>query len=134
MGSFIRVFPKAKIFLLVGAFVGLLVGAVSGKMTGYSGLHDSETHSEAVQDCCKDAHSSDFDCDAPCPQDQQECPDHPGEHHHHHSCTCGSPHLFAGGPVAHRVAVPDQKRSPIEVERQLVPDSPVLSEDKPPLI
>ena len=127
-------FPVARFFLLVGAFAGLLVGAVSGNMTGDPHSQAMDAHSTSVGDCCYDLHSGASACDEPCSEDQQECPDHPGEHHHHHSCSGSAPHIFAYAIAKLRVPVPEQKRTPIASDSQHIPDSPVFSEDKPPLI
>lgn len=125
----------AKIFLLVGAFVGLLVGSVSGQVVDGHPDHGPEHSDPSMEDCCEGESQDAAGCEASdCDDDGHECPDHPGEHHHHHKCHCSSPTLFSDAHVLQRLGVASQKRSLLDIEVLLAPDSPVLSDDKPPLI
>lgn len=136
-GFFSSMFPVLKMILQIGALVGLMIGSVSGNSVGLQIDHGSPRDHAVVVDCCVDAHLDPvvcFDTRSPEHQDDQGCPDHPGEHHHHHICSCSSPHLFADALDFLKLSALNGECSKIGSECLLVPESPVLSEDKPPLI
>ncbi len=69
-------------------------------------------------------------CDS---QDKGKCPakDH---HHHHHGCHCPLSQLIDARDTVIRLGIPHATLLRHCGSREIAPESPVLSEDKPPLI
>jgi hypothetical protein len=125
--------------LLCGTYAGLLVTIVTGTLVNACGDHESDHTHEAELHCddmsCEEAdecHTTD------CHEDESPCDsdDHSDEHHHHHhhSCTSDSIPVAALTQGCQQLSHPSHKLSLIVTEHLDVPDAPVLSEDKPPLI
>lgn len=68
-----------------------------------------------------------------CP-DGSDCPDGSHGHHHHTGPCCAPAAMIAGDFSSMRLALLDESHVLFSALEDTLPDPPVLSEDKPPLI
>lgn len=113
----------------------LLLGIFAGLLSGMPLAHDSDSPIVKVQEHCDDCCELD-DAVGVEAEHGPECPPEPHEHHHHHThCGgCAAPVFFADATSVCRLPLAAYGRTELDFESELVPDPPVLSEDKPPLI
>ena len=118
--------------LLFGAFTGLGVRAFGNPIHG-----DSDVVCAASVECPdSDMDHSHGGEDEPHSDDEHEpeCPDDPHEHHHHHGPCCVGNILMVHDGEGMRLSIPTESRLELSFVGSILPDGPVLSEDKPPLI
>ena len=114
--------------LLFGVFAGVGLRAFG-----------SPDHKEVGDVCPAASVCSDIDSDCHDSQQSddehgQDCPDGPHEHHHHHGPCCGGNHFTVHDVDGFRLAIPAESRLEHASVGIIIPDGPLLSLDKPPLI
>jgi hypothetical protein len=114
--------------LLLGVFAGVGLRAFG-----------NPNHKEAADSCpvvsnCSDADPDCHDTQHSDDEHGPECPSEPHEHHHHHGPCCGGNYLTVRDADGLRLVIPAESRLEISLVGSIIPDGPVLSEDKPPLI
>lgn len=115
----------------------MLLGALAGLTVSAFGNPGHRNEEPVCLNCVE--HPSDHDCEGAnsdssgekhCPQ----CPDEPHEHHRHTGSCCTPGFLIIVDFSMIRLAPLVKRHELFTGVEDIIPDSPVLSEDKPPLI
>lgn len=125
--------------LLCGIYAGLLVTSVTGNVANSCGDYELDRTHEIDPQCCDTPCEEALECNiSDCNDDESPCDpeDHSDEHHHHHhhTCTPGFTPVAVPAQEFQQLAITSHELTLIAAEHLGVPDAPVLSEDKPPLI
>lgn len=114
--------------MLLGVFAGLGIRAVGNPIHQEGPVCLNCVENPADHDCNGGDSSSSGEKHCP------ECPSEPNDHHHHKGSCCAAGVLFLSEYSPIRLAPLNESRALIAGSEDLLPDSPLLSEDKPPLI
>ena len=118
--------------MLFGVFAGQGIRAFSDP-----NHRESSTVCVEAEECSDSAeehgHTSGDSSHSEGDEHDSQCPSEP-HHHHHHGPSCSGNWVAVGDTDGLRLAMPVESRIDISSGKSGLPDGPVLSLDKPPLI